>query len=163
MPVATAEALIIRPFQPSDADALAGLFHASVRNTGVKYYSPEQVEAWSLAVAEPGFYLCLPERCTVLVATGAQTGVVGYGTLDATGHIDHLYCRWDRVGSGIGSALYASIEIAAKAAGIKVLTVDASEAARRLFERRGFTMHSRNDFLLGDVPIHNYRMSREIG
>ncbi len=162
MAATLAKALTIRPFQPSDADALAALFHASVRNAGVKYYSPEQVEVWSPAVPEPGFYLRLSERCTVLVAVYAQTVVVGYGTLDSAGHVDHLYCRWDLVGCGIGSALYASIEIVAKAAGMKVLTVDASGAARRLFERRGFTMDRRNDFLLSGVPIHNYRMSKAI-
>lgn len=43
------------------------------------------------------------------------------------------------------------------------LYVEASEAARRLFERRGFTVDARNDFAIDGVAIHNYRMSKAIG
>lgn len=69
----------------------------------------------------------------------------------ASWHIDHLYCRPDRVGTGIGSAIYAELEAAAMAAGIERLFVEASEAARRLLERRGFTIDARNDFIRNDV------------
>lgn len=46
--------MLVRPFEASDADALATLFHASVREAGIRDYSPEQVEAWSPAKPDPG-------------------------------------------------------------------------------------------------------------
>ncbi|MDH6232193.1 GNAT superfamily N-acetyltransferase [Mesorhizobium soli] len=87
---------------------------------------------------------------------------IGYGDLEADGHIDHLYRRPDMIGTGVGSALYAAIEAAAKSAGMTILFVEASEGARRLFERRGFSIDARNDFTINGVAIHNYRRSKLI-
>jgi putative acetyltransferase len=67
------------------------------------------------------------------------------------------------IGTGVGSALYASIEAAAKQSGITTLFVEASEAARRLFERRGFSVDARNDFAVNGIAIHNFRMSKKMG
>jgi putative acetyltransferase len=66
------------------------------------------------------------------------------------------------VGTGVGSAIYAAIEAAARRAGIPLLFVDASEGARRLFERHGFGVDARHDFTINGVAIHNYRMSKAI-
>ncbi|WP_379923564.1 GNAT family N-acetyltransferase [Erythrobacter sp. R86502] len=61
------------------------------------------------------------------------------------------------MGTGVGSAIYAALEAAAKRAGISLLFVDASEGARRLFERQGFNVEARNVFTIGGMAIHNYR------
>ena len=66
------------------------------------------------------------------------------------------------VGTGIGSALYDALESAANDHGIEFLFVEASEAARRLFERKGFAVEQRNDFTINGVPIHNYRMVKSL-
>ncbi|MDH6231715.1 hypothetical protein M2281_002313 [Mesorhizobium soli] len=42
------------------------------------------------------------------------------------------------------------------------LFVEASEGARRLFERRGFRIDARNDYTINGVAIHNCRMSKLI-
>lgn len=154
--------MLIRRFTPSDADVLATLFHASVREAGILDYSPEQVAAWSPSKPDPERYVRQAESRILLVAVDNDDQPVGYGDLGADGHIDHLYCRPDMIGTGVGSALYASIEGAAKEAGIAVLSVEASEGARRLFERRGFRVDARNDFTIDGVAIHNYRMSKLI-
>jgi len=96
--------MLIRPFRPADAQALAALFHASVREAGCRDYSAAQVAAWSPV----------------------------------------------------------AIERAAKRDGIARLFVEASEAARRLFERRGFSVEARNDVALHGVMLHNYRMSKAL-
>jgi len=62
------------------------------------------------------------------------------------------------VKTSVGSAICAELEGAAKQAGISLLSVDANEGARPLFERQGFKADSRNDFTIGGVGIHNYRM-----
>jgi putative acetyltransferase len=59
--------------------------------------------------------------------------------------------------------MYDAIEIAARAQGIERLFTEASELARRLFERKGFTVLERQDKILRDVPIHNYRMTKTLG
>lgn len=154
--------MLIRLFDPSDADALAALFHASIHEAAIRDYSPEQIAVWSPSKPEPERYLRQVEGRMSFVAVGDDGRPVGYGNLDSDGHIDHLYCRPDMIGTGVGSALYAAIEVAARRAGVTVLFVEASEGARRLFERRGFGIDDRNDFTLNGVAIHNYSMSKPI-
>jgi putative acetyltransferase len=154
--------LRVRAFEPPDADAVADLFHASVREAGIRDYTPEQVAAWSPSKPDPQKYLKQAAGRTILVAVDDCGQIAGYGDLEPNGHIDHLYCRPDRIGTGVGSAIYAALEDAAKEMGIAVLFVEASEASRRLFARRGFHVDTRNDFMLRGVSIHNYRMSKRI-
>lgn len=154
--------MLIRNFEPADADALATLFHATVHEVGIRDYSSEQVAAWSPSRPDAARYLRQAEGRTFLVAVDDDGVIAGYGDLEENGHIDHLYCRPDLVGTGVGSAIYAALEEVARKAGIAILFVEASEGARRLFERRGFNLDGRNDFVIDGVTIHNYRMSKSI-
>ncbi len=154
--------MLIRPFEPSDAEPLAALFHASVREAGIRDYSPEQVAVWSPSQPDPERFLRQIGDRALFVAVDDDARPIGYGDLEPDGHIDHLYCRPDMIGTGVGSALYAAIEAFAKRAGISILFVEASEGARRLFERRGFGIDARNDFTIDGVAMHNYRMSKPI-
>ena len=154
--------MLIRPFEPRDAEALAELFHASVRQIGISDYSAEQVAAWSPSKPDPQQYVRKAGGRTFLVALSDDNRPIGYGDLEPDGHIDHLYCHPDVVGTGVGSAIYEALEVAAKRAGISLLVVEASEGARRLFERLGFSVDGRNDLTINGVAIHNYRMSKSI-
>jgi putative acetyltransferase len=78
------------------------------------------------------------------------------------GHIDHLFCRPDLAGKGIASALYEALEQVARARRIQTLYVEASEAARPLFLRKGFVQLKRRDFCIEGVPIHNYAMAKSL-
>ncbi|WNF09035.1 GNAT family N-acetyltransferase [Stenotrophomonas geniculata] len=154
--------MLIRNFEPADADALAALFHTSVHQVGIQDYSSEQVAAWSPSKPDVERYSKLSEGTTFLVAVDDSGKIAGYGVLEGNGHIDHLYCRPDVVGTGVGSAILGSVEQFAREAGIADLFAEASEGARRLFERRGFKLEARNDFTINGVAIHNYRMSKSI-
>jgi putative acetyltransferase len=154
--------MLIRPFKREDGDALAELFHASVREIGPRDYSPEQVAAWSARKPDPARYANHASERLILVAEDGEGSPAGYIILERDGHIDHLYCRPDRVGTGVGAALYAEVEAVARRLGMARLSVEASEGARRLFERRGFTIDARNDFAIESVAIHHYAMSKAI-
>ena len=152
----------VRRFKSSDAAALAAIFHASVREGGLRHYSPDQVAAWSPAQPNAEAYQRRADDCALFVAVNGDDQPVGYADLRSDGYIDHLYCHPDRIGTGVGSILYAAIETAAVSAGIAALSVDASEGARTLFERRGFHVEERQDFAIKRVAIHNYRMSKTL-
>jgi putative acetyltransferase len=154
--------MLIRPFKPQDANALAALFHASVREGGLGDYSSEQVSAWSPEMPNPRRYHKQAEGRVFLVAENDKGEPIGYGDLEPDGHIDHLYCRPDAIGKGVGAALLEALQSAAKAAGLKVLFVEASEPAKRLFERRGFQLDHRREIEVNGVSIHNYRMTKTI-
>ena len=152
----------IRQFKSSDAPALAAIFHASVREGGLRHYSPDQVAAWSPAPPDGEAYRRRADDCTLFVAVDGEDQPVGYADFRSDGYIDHLYCHPDRIGTGVGSALYAAIEATAVSTGISALFVHASEGARTLFERRGFHVEERQDFAIEGLAIHNYRMSKTL-
>ena len=85
------------------------------------------------------------------------------GGLEPDGHIDRLYSAPEAAGRGVASRLYDATEAAARAQGISRLFTEASELARRFFERKGFTVLERQDNILHGVPIHNYRMAKTLG
>ena len=156
--------MLVRRFEPQDAPALSRLFHAAVHEIGARDYTLEQLAAWSPAPPDPADLL---ERAAdgrlLLVAVDDAGAPIAYGDLEPDGHIDHLYCRPDAAGAGIASALYDRLEAAARERGIARLHVEASEAAKRLLVRKGFTVERRRDFEIGGVDIHNYAMMKVIG
>ena len=153
----------IRPFQERDAEALAELFHASVHRIGSLDYSSAQISVWSphkpsgLQYVQPA-----SDGRVFLVAVDENDQPIGYGDLEPNGQIDHLYCHPDFAGKGVGKTIYQQLERAAKDQGISRLFVEASEAARRLFERQGFLVEKRLEHMIDGVQIHNYRMTKDI-
>ena len=89
--------------------------------------------------------------------------MVAFIDLEPDGDIDRLFCAPEAAGRGVASRLYESLETAARAQGIERLFTEASELARRFFERKGFTVLQRQDKILRGVPIHNYRMAKTLG
>lgn len=154
--------MIIRLFDATDAEALAALFHQSVHQLAIRDYDAAQLAAWSPASPDARSYVQRATRSTLLVAVADDGGIIGYGDLDGDGHVDHLYCHPDWAGKGVGSAILAALEKVAYDAGISRMHVEASEGARRLLDRRGFMLDARNEIMLGDVAIHNYRMSKVV-
>lgn len=162
-PQANSRTMKFRHFRDDDSTALAAVFHASVCEIGIRDYSEKQVAAWSAVRPTTDSFLARAyDGRTVLVAESDVGEPVAYVDLERDGHIDHLYCRPDHVGTGVASALYDFLEKLAKERGIVSLYVEASEAARRLFERKGFVVAERLDFEIGGVRIHNYLMMKTL-
>jgi putative acetyltransferase len=150
----------IRSYQPGDAASMARLYFDSARQLGPRRYSPEQVEAWAPAPSDPAVvHARASDGRHTLVATDARGDVIGYGDLEADGHIDHLYCRPDAAGRGVAAAILDGLLAEAASRGSpRRLHVEASELARGLFERKGFAVVTRRDFEVRGVQIHNYAM-----
>src|SRR3954447_21709424 len=155
--------VVIRAFRNDDADAVADVMWRSVREAALRDYTAEQAKAW------------LPERPAretimqqagdgrfTLVACNRDGWLLGYIDLELDGHIDHLFCIPEAVGTGVAAQLYDALEQAAQSRGIDRLFVEASEAARRLFVRKGFAIDGRRDWELRGVRIHNYAMSKTL-
>ncbi len=153
----------IRTYEPHDAADVADVFYRSAREVALSDYTVDQVKAW--VPGRPDVEQ-MHSRCSdgrlVLVAADEQRHVVAFINLEPDGHIDHLYCAPEAVGRGIASRLYEEIEAAARDQGITRLFTEASELARRFFERKGFIVLARQDKILRGVPIHNYRMAKAL-
>ena len=154
---------LVRPFRDMDSEALAAIFFAAVREVSAQHYSAEQVEAWAPAPPDPAAYVRrAADGRVVLVAVDEADLPLAYGDFEADGHIDHFFCSPDRTRSGVSIALYEVLEALARRSGLERLHVDASEPARRFFERRGFRMIERRDFPIRGVMIHNFRMDKSL-
>jgi putative acetyltransferase len=159
-------ACIIRPFRTSDAEAIAALTLAAIRVTALRAYSPEQVAAWSARYTVQRLRNGAAKGEIILVAADADDRPIAYTVLEASGHIEMLYCHPDHTGQGLGARLLAEAEMAARAAGMARLSAEASELARPVFARAGFALLHRREFTIGPdtapVAIHNYAMAKQL-
>lgn len=151
----------LRPYRPADALPLTDLYVRSVQHYGPRAYTAEQVDVWAATadVAQTA------ARCSdgrhVRVAQDNAGRVLGFGDLEADGHLDMLYIAPEAEGLHVGSLLYAALEHYARTLGLSRIFVEASELAKPLFERRGFATLGRNNMELKGVAIHNYRMEKQ--
>lgn len=154
----------IRGYERQDADGVADVFYRSVHEVALSDYTPEQVQAWVPAHWDAEHeHRRSGDGRLVLVAAGESGHLVGFIDLEPDGHIDRLYCAPEAAGRGVASRLYEAAEAAAREQGISRLFTEASELARRFFERKDFTVLERQDLIVRGVPIHNYRMTKTLG
>jgi putative acetyltransferase len=155
--------VIIRGYDPRDAAGLADVFFRSVRQVALSEYSAAQVQAWAPEprTAEWAHTEASDGRL-VLVAADPDDRPVAYIDLEPDGHINRLFCAPEAAGQGIASRLYDVMEAAARQQGITSLFTEASELAKRLFERKGFTVVERQNLVVRGVAIHNYRMAKAL-
>jgi putative acetyltransferase len=150
----------LRPYLPADAKALAALFCASVETLAADDYDADQLAAWSSAADdEAAFAARLAGSLTIVALVAGK--IAGFASLKDSAVFDMLYVRPDMAGEGVGSALADAIEKLAVARGTKMLRVDASDAARDFFARRGYIATSRNTLAVGGEWLGNTTMTKE--
>lgn len=156
----------IRPYRPQDAEAIAALTLAAIRETGLRAYSPVQVAAWSARYSVQRLLDGAARGDVILVAADEADRPLAYTVLEESGHLDMLYCRPDQTGRGFAAALLAAAEAAARMRGVTRLFAEASELARPVFARAGYVLLQRRDFTIdhpeGPVAIHNYAMEKAL-
>jgi putative acetyltransferase len=157
----------IRAFELADADAVAELTLAAIRQTALRAYSLNQVAAWSARYSPARLVESAARGDVILVAADADDQPAAYSVLEADGHLDMLFCHPDHTGHGLGLRLLNEAELAARALGAERLYTEASELARPVFERAGYALLHRRDFTIpyegGEVAIHNYAMEKRLG
>lgn len=157
----------IRPYRDSDPGALAALTLAAIRETALRAYSPAQTEAWAARYSVQRLLDGAAKGDVILVAADARDHPLAYTVLEEGGHLDMLYCHPEHTGKGLGLALLAAAEAAARLQGVTRLFTEASELARPVFERAGYALLHRRDFTIGseagEVAIHNYAMEKRLG
>ncbi len=140
-------AVTIRPGEPGDAAALAGVQRAAALVAFGSIFPPDAPkptlrslqDGWEEVLADP--------VARVLVA--ADPTVIGAAALRPEGGregrwlLGRLYVRPDRWGQGIGGRLHDAAVAAAAAEGaatVRLTVLEANSAARRMYERRGWRL-----------------------
>ena len=151
--------LEIRRYLESDTPQLAELFFNSVREGAAGHYSEEQRHAWAPSVPDTEKLRLRLEPIIVFVAED-RSGIVGFMTLDDTGYIDLAFVRPDRIGTGIGSLLYARVEQAAQSQDLPRLFTNASKLAKPFFEKHGWAVCKQQEVDHRGVMLTNFSMEK---
>ena len=149
----------LRPALPTDVPTLAAIARDAIEDLAADDYDDSQRAAWREAI-EQGF----GERVTralTLVATIEGTPV-GFASLAGAAKIDLLFVDPRAAGSGVAQTLCDAMEKLAAARGAKELLVDASDTAKPLFDKRGYTALRRNTVPLGDEWLANTSMRKSL-
>ena len=154
-------AVALRPYVPADARRCAEIFRLSIEELAAEDYDADQREAWaSRADDEEAFGGRLANALTLLaVIDGA---IAGFASLKGGDEIDMLFVDPEFARQGVGLALVDALTRLAGARGAKRLTAEASDVARPLFERQGFTAQKRNLVRKGDQWLANTTMTKPL-
>jgi putative acetyltransferase len=151
--------MLVRAYAERDAAALAAIYRSAVQEIGPRDYSCEQVAAWlSLAPSAKQVHSLYTDGRTALVAVDAHDQPLAFGDLESDGQIGYLYCSPEAAGTGVTPSVYEALEAEARSRPVSWIYVEASEAARRFFLRRGFRVLARRELHIAGVPIHNFAM-----
>ncbi len=147
----------LRPMLPTDGPALAAIFGASIDELAAEDYDEDQRTAWMATAEDEAAFAARLAAMLTLVATVDGTPA-GFASLKDNRHIDMLFVDPALAGRGIGTLLVEACEKLARARGSKALTVDASDTARPLFERRRYIAQSRQSVPLNGEWLANTRL-----
>ena len=151
----------LRRYRTEDLPVLVRLFGETVRRVNIRDYTPAQAEAW---VAGEADLLTRDEwfrRLHTLVAE-EDGRIVGYGNVDGSGYLDHLFVRWDCQGRGIATALCGALEAHCRDLGLGTVTVHASRTALPFFLRRGYRVEREQQVPLRGQVLTNYAMNKTL-
>ena len=151
----------VRPGGAADAGTLAGIFWRSVHEGAAPRYDAAQRAAWLPARPSAEAFAARLEGQRVWVAErdGAATG---FATLRPDGYLDFLYVLPEARGDGTAGALLAAVEAHARGAGLRRLTVRASDMARPFLARRGWAAVGDAAQVRGGVTIPATDMARAL-
>lgn len=153
--------MILRRYRPDDLEQAVSLFYETIHKICIRDYSEEQVRVWANAkerlLQNPGFFL---SQYTIVAEENGI--VIGYGNLDDTGYLDHLYVHSDFQGMGAASAICRCLEAHAKASHLSRVTVHSSITAKPFFEHRGYRVIQEQQVEREGVFLTNYHMEKAL-
>jgi putative acetyltransferase len=152
----------LRPYLPTDAKRCAEIFRSSIDELAADDYDPDQREAWASAADDEDAFAARLAAALTLIAV-IDGAAAGFASLEGGDVIDMLYVDPEFAGRGAGRALVDALTKLAAARGTKRLTAEASEVAKPLFERVGFTAEKRNLVRVGDEWLANTTMTKSLG
>jgi GNAT superfamily N-acetyltransferase len=127
--------IVIREFEPRDAEAVSALIGRTMRESNSRDYSLDRLQPLIDYFAPEKVRLLGRERVCLVAQSDQQ--LVGTAALDGI-ELATFFVLPEYQGQGIGARLLAAIEQRARALGIARLTVDASITGAAFYTRMGY-------------------------
>ena len=121
--------MMIREYQTADCKELADLFYNTVHTVNAKDYTKEQLDVWATGKVDSKKWNQLFQEHFSIVAVENDM-IVGFGDIDKTGYLDHLFIHSDYQGKGIATGICNRLEQAVQGN----IVTHASITARPFFE-----------------------------
>ncbi|MBW4616289.1 MAG: GNAT family N-acetyltransferase [Desmonostoc vinosum HA7617-LM4] len=151
----------VRTYEIRDTQEIIELFYNTVHEVNIHDYTKEQVDAWAPINMDFGdWQQRLADKFTYVAEE--ETKIVGFGQLEANGHIDCFYCHQDFQSKGIGTKILEQIELKARFLGINKLFVEASITAKPFFENKGFIIVIKQEVERRGQKFTNFVMEKII-
>ena len=146
----------IRKYKQSDCKELTELFFYTVHTVNAKDYTEEQLNVWAFGEADLEKWNASLQEHFSIVAVDHEI-IVGFGDIDKSGYLDHLYVHTDYQGSGIATAICNQLEQAVK----KNITTHASITAKPFFEQRGYMVVKEQQVERQGIFLTHYIMMKK--
>lgn len=145
--------MFIREYQSSDCKELTKLFYNTVHTVNAKDYTEEQLDAWAMGQVDLNKWAqSLREHYSIVAVENEM--LVGFGDIDESGYLDHLFVHADYQGKGIGTMICNRLEQAVSG---NIIT-HASITARPFFEKRGYRVVKEQQVERQGVFLTNFEM-----
>jgi putative acetyltransferase len=129
--------MMIRSYQPSDAEAIAAVYKDAVIGTGASAYNAQQVAIWSSYPEDLEAFRDLLGQGSTLVALQGDR-LVAFGQLHPLDHVAFLYTASDCGRQGYAGGIYQQLEAFAREQGVTRLYTEASRISKLFFLKVGF-------------------------
>lgn len=146
----------IQEYKSSDCNKIAELFYDTVHTVNAKDYEREQLDAWAsgnidVATWDHSFL----DHYTLVARDGDM--IIGFGDIDDTGYLDHLYVHRDYQGQGVASAICDILETHFV---VEHITTYASITAKGFFLSRGYKIIKEQQVERKGIKLINYVMKK---
>lgn len=148
--------MFIREYQSSDCKELIELFYNTVHTVNAKDYSKEQLDVWATGKEDLKKWDQSFQEHFSIVAV--DNGIItGFGDIDPSGYLDHLYIHFEHQGKGIATAICNCLEAAVQ----RNIVTHASITAKPFFENRGYKVVKEQRVERQGVFLTNFIMIKE--
>lgn len=145
----------IREYRATDCKEITTLFYHTVHTVNAKDYTQEQLDVWATEQADlEKWNRSLQANYSIVCIENAV--IVGFGDIDKTGYLDHLYVHADYQGKGIGTAICNQLEQAVQGD----ITTHASITAKPFFAKRGYQVVKEQQVERQGVFLTNFCMKK---
>jgi GNAT superfamily N-acetyltransferase len=153
--------LTIRKYRAEDAQALTEIFYNAVEANSGDGYSPQQIRAWAPLPIDYASWKRRLDQHRPWVAL-LHSSPIGFISLRPDGGVGLAYVHRAFQRRGVASKLYEALENEARLEGFDKLHVEASHAAKPLFERLGYKVTQCNKKIRNGLTLVNWKMTKDL-
>ncbi|RCJ38574.1 acetyltransferase [Nostoc punctiforme NIES-2108] len=149
----------IRIYEIADTKEIMKLFYDTIHEVNIRDYTEEQVAAW--APANMDIEVWIKSLGSKFTYVAEEDKIIGFGELEANGHIDRFYCHKDFQRKGVGKKILEQIELKANSLGVEKLFTEASITAKPFFESQGFIVIKKQEVERRGQKLINFVMEKD--